>query len=261
MNDHPIKATIMGCGSSLGVPAAGNFWGECSPDNPKNRRTRSSLLLESQNTNVLVDTTVDVRDHLNHHNINRLDGIIYSHAHSDHINGMDDLRVISYAMQHPIKAYSNQPTSDELHRRFDYVFHGGQEIYRPFMDLDVVDYGPHRIGDIRMDLFRQDHGTCDTIGIRINDFAYSVDMVDLDDEALKALKGVKTWVVDAAGYKRSEEDIYTHANLARIEKWAEYLDVDQVYLIVLTGMMDYDVLCRELPAHIRPAYDGLSFEI
>jgi len=261
MNKQPIKATVMGCGSSLGVPAAGNFWGDCDPTNPKNRRTRSSLLHQSENTNILVDTTVDVRDHLNEYNISKLDGVIYTHAHSDHVNGIDDLRVISYAMQRPIKAYSNLETHNELDRRFNYVFNGSGDIYRPFIDLDSIAYGPHRIGDIRMELFRQDHGTCDTIGIRVNDFAYSVDMVDLDDQALEKLQGIKTWVVDAAGFNRPDDDIYTHANLARVQKWAEILDVQNVYLIVLTGMMDYDKLCRDLPSHIRPAYDGISFNI
>lgn len=256
-----IKATLMGSGSSLGVPAAGNFWGECDPENPKNKRTRSSLLLQSDKTNVLVDSTVDVRQHLNTYDINRLDGIIYSHAHSDHVNGMDDLRVISYVMEHPLEVYANHSTVEELHQRFNYALHGGQNIYSPFLKTNVVDYGPHRIGDIRMDLFKQDHGTCDTVGIRVNDFAYSVDVVNLDDQALDQLKGVKTWVVDGAGYNRTEDKIYTHANLDRIYEWSGKLGVEQVYLIVLTGLMDYDRLCHELPDHIRPAYDGLTFDI
>ncbi len=254
-----IKATIMGCGASLGVPAAGNFWGDCNPDNPKNLRTRSSLLLQSEQANILVDSTVDVRQHMNTYDIKRLDGIIYSHAHSDHINGMDDLRVISYVMEHPIEIYGDHNTISELHRRFDYVFHGGHNVYRPFLKSNVIDYGPHRIGDIRMDLFKQDHGTCDTTGIRINDFAYSVDMVDLDETALKTLKGVKTWVVDAAGYKR--EKASTHALLDDVLKWSHDLQVEQTYLVVLTGLMDYDVLCNELPDNVRPAYDGLVLEI
>lgn len=254
-----IKATIMGCGSSLGVPAAGNFWGKCNPENPKNYRTRSSLLLQSQSTTVLVDSTVDVRQHMNAYDIKHLDGIVYSHAHSDHINGMDDLRVISYNMERPIEIYADHHTIDELHRRFDYVFHGGDNIYRPFMNSNVISYGPHRIGDIRMDLFKQDHGTCATTGIRIGDFAYSVDVVDLDETALETLKGIKTWVIDAAGYKRDKA--VTHATLDRVFKWVDILGVEQTYLVVLTGMMDYDVLCEELPDHIRPAYDGLMLEI
>lgn len=254
-----MKATIMGCGSSLGVPAAGNFWGECNPDNPKNRRTRSSLLVQSDDTNILVDSTVDVRDHLNTYDIKRLDGLIFSHAHSDHINGMDDLRVISYVMEHPIETYATPETNEELHRRFDYAFHGGHNIYRPFLKTNNVDFGEHKIGDIRMNLFRQDHGTCETIGIRINDFAYSVDMVDMDDAALETLKGVKTWVVDAAGFKR--EKAVTHATLDSVYKWVDLLGIEQTYLIVLTGMMDYDSLCDELPPHIRPAYDGLVLDI
>jgi len=256
-----VKVTILGCGASLGVPAAGNFWGDCDPSNPKNYRTRASILIQSETTNILVDTTPDVRIQLNRHDIDKIDGIIYSHDHSDHINGMDDLRVISYVMGHPIEVYTNTDTSESLQKRFNYVFNGGYGIYKPFLKLNERPYGVNKIGDIEMTWFEQDHGTCKTIGIRVGDFAYSVDMLDLNDAALEALKGVKTWVVDAGGYKLEDENLTTHASLGRVQKWVEHLGVEKTYLTVQTGRMDYDVLCDELPDHIRPLYDGLELEI
>ena len=256
-----MRVTILGSGGSLGVPAAGGFWGDCDPHNPKNERTRASLFVQSENTNILVDATADVRTQLNRlGKIDKLDGLILSHAHSDHISGMDDLRVLSYAGGGTLQMYANYETVEELKVRFDYIFQGGfGGLYKPFMTANVVDYGPHRIGDIRMDLFEQDHTSCSTIGVRINDFAYSVDMAALDDKAQEKLKGVDTWVVDAGGYKR--EKVSTHATVDRIMYYAEKLGIRQTYLSVLTGAMDYNTLCRELPEHIRPAYDGMELEI
>ncbi|MGM0422440.1 MAG: MBL fold metallo-hydrolase [Pseudomonadota bacterium] len=256
-----IKITVLGSGASLGVPAAGGFWGDCNPENPKNSRTRASILIESAETRILVDTTVDVRTQLNRlGQINRLDGIILSHAHSDHINGLDDLRVISYMMEKPLEMYSNIETVDNLTQRFGYIFKGGfNDFYKPFVKANTVDYGPLQIGDIRMEIFEQDHGSCSTLGIRVNDFAYSVDMANLDDRALEVLEGVDTWLVDTAGYKK--EQINTHATLDRVMEYVEKLDVPQTWLTVLTGQMDYDALCDELPDHIRPAYDGLTFSV
>lgn len=255
-----MKVTVLGCGASLGTPAAGGFWGKCNPDEPKNRRTRASLLVQSETTNILVDATVDLRTHLNRLNLKNIDGVLISHAHSDHVNGIDDLRVIAFHHNKLIDLYSNHETLEEIDRRWPYVFQPKADgIYVEFLRKNVIDnHQKFRIGDIDVESFEQDHMTCASLGFRFGKIAYSVDMADMNEQSLAALEGVETWIVDAAGYQR--DAVLTHANLQRVKKWVELLKPKMTYLTVLTTHMDYKTLCDELPPHIRPAYDGLVID-
>lgn len=256
-----MKVTILGCGSSGGTPAAGGFWGNCDPENPKNYRRRASILVEEKDTTVLVDTTVDVRDQLTDAKIQHLDGILYTHCHSDHINGMDDLRVISYTSGAPINTFSNQHTMDDFERRYNYVAHGGYNgVYKPFLKPHVLkEYDAFQVGDLDIECFPQHHANIGSVGFRFDKFAYSVDVLDFDDEAFEKLEGIDVWVVDGAGFRN--EHIATHAGLPRVQKWVERLKPKMTYITVLTGMMDYDVVCDELPPNIRPCYDGQIIDI
>jgi len=252
-----MKITVLGSGASSGVPAAGNFWGNCDPENKKNHRMRASILIESGITTLLVDMTPDVRHQLK---VQHLDGILLSHAHADHIHGMDDLRVLSYHMEKTLDLYGNQATIDELEKRFSYVFKGSSNgAYMPFMKPHIIEpYTRVTFGDIDIELFEQDHTTCQTLGFRIGDFAYSVDVAHLDERALEALSGVKTWIVDAAKY---HQPTTLHANIEQVKGWVGLIQPDITYLTVLTSFMDYNTLCDELPKNIRPAYDGLTLEV
>jgi len=257
-----MKITILGCGSSMGTPVAGGYWGNCNPENPKNHRTRASIFVQSETTNVLIDTTVDARTQLNSiAPVEKIDGLLWSHCHSDHINGMDDLRAISYFSGNPIETYSNAVTMDDLTTRFPYVFRDGYEgVYRQFIRPNVIeDYGHLTIGDLDIECFPQKHANIDSLGFRFGKFAYSVDVVDFEPEALEKLKGLDVWVVDAAGFKMDTP--VTHATIERVRKWVDYLKPKMTYLTVLTYSMDYDALCEELPDHIRPAYDGMAIEV
>ena len=256
-----MKITILGCGGSFGTPAAGGFWGKCDPEEPRNNRTRASILVQSEKTNLLIDATVDVRTQLNRLNLKKLDGLLVTHAHSDHVNGVDDLKVISYHSNQLIDVYSSHETLEEMDRRWPYLFApkaGG--IYVEFMRKNAIDYYQQfRVGDIDIDTFEQDHTTCSTLGFRFGKFAYCVDVVNLSEEALKALEGIETWVIDGAAYQK--EGTLTHANIQRIKKWTERLKPKMTYLTVLSTHMDYKTLCDELPPHIRPAYDGMVIEM
>ena len=258
-----MKITVLGCGSSMGVPAAGGFWGVCDPAEPKNERTRSSILVQHRDTTVLVDASYDLRMHLNQHKVRDIDAVLLSHSHADHISGLDDLRAIAFHHKKIIPLYSDLETITELHQRMPYQFVTDETgIYSQFVEGRVIPQSGHlTIGDIRVDVFKQDHGTCSSLGFRFGEIAYSVDMLDLDDTALEALKGVKVWIVDGGGYHAPDEKLTTHANFRRVREWVDYLKPDMTYVTVLTSKMDYKTLCDELPPHIRPCYDGMEIDM
>jgi len=256
-----MKITVLGCGSSLGTPAAGGFWGTCDPNNPKNARSRASILVQTEKTSLLIDATYDLRYQLNRVELKDIDGLLISHAHSDHVNGIDDVRVLAYHNNKMIDVYSNRETLDEIERRWPYLFKSSSNgIYvQSFERREIENYGTFRIGDIDIETFEQDHTTCTSLGFRFGKFAYSVDVADLSDKALDRLKGIETWIVDASSYNK--ETVMTHANLKRVKQWVDILKPKMTYITVLTTHMDYQTLCDELPPHIRPAYDGLVIDV
>lgn len=256
-----MKVTILGCGGSGGTPLAGGFWGRCDPAEPRNNRTRASILVESAETNILIDTSYDLREHLNRIKLQKLDAVFITHKHSDHTNGVDDLKAIAYHHNKMIDIYSNEETLVEMNRRWPYLFREkSNDIYVGFVKGNTVTpYVPFRVGDIDVMPFEQDHKTCMSLGFRFGNFAYSVDVVDLDERALAALEGVETWVVDAGSYMKDPP--VSHANIQRIIQWTERLKPKMTYLTVLSTHMDYRTLCNELPPHIRPAYDGLVIDM
>jgi len=256
-----MKFTVLGCGASLGTPAAGGFWGKCDPEETKNHRSRASLLVQSATTNILVDTTMDLRLHLNRLNLKNLDAALISHAHSDHVNGIDDLRVLAFHHNKLMDVYGNAETLEELHRRWPYLFESQTEgIYAEFLKKNPIEnYQKFRIGDIDIESFEQDHKTCSSLGFRFGKLAYSVDMADLNERSLKTLAGIETWIVDGGAYHK--EAVLTHANIQRVKKWADILKPKMTYLTVLNTHMDYKTMCDELPPHIRPAYDGMVIDM
>lgn len=256
-----LKITVLGCGNSTGVPSIGNNWGACDPENPKNRRTRCSLAVRSETTTIIIDTGPEFREQINRENIPRIDAVLYTHAHSDHVNGIDELRIIKSRNKKLVPVYANTETLENLRERFDYMFQGGNhELYPPILD-------PHELsgagieeettcGDIRFIPFEQDHGTCASIGYRFGDFAYSVDVWTLNDRAVEILRGIRTWIVDGAAYKQAENPV--HANFETIFRLNEKIGAQNVYISSLSLAMDYETLQRELPEGYAPAYDGLS---
>jgi phosphoribosyl 1,2-cyclic phosphate phosphodiesterase len=256
-----MKITVLGCGSSLGTPAAGGFWGTCDPEEPKNERSRASIMVQTEKTSLLIDASYDLRYQLNRVKLKDIDGLLISHAHSDHVNGIDDVRVLAYHNNKMIDVYSNRETLDEIERRWPYLFKSSSNgIYvQSFERKEVGNYDKFRIGDIDIETFEQDHTTCTSLGFRFGDFAYSVDVADLNEKSLEKLKGIETWIVDASSYNK--ETVMTHANFKRVKAWADLLKPKMTYITVMTTHMDYKTLCDELPSHIRPAYDGLEIDL
>lgn len=256
-----MKITILGCGSSLGTPAAGGFWGTCDPENPRNERSRASIMVQTEKTSLLIDASYDLRYQMNRVKLKDIDGLLLSHAHSDHVNGIDDVRVLAYHNNKMIDVYSNRETLDEVERRWPYLFKSSSNgIYiQSFERKEIGNFDKFRIGDIDIETFEQDHTTCTSLGFRFGKFAYSVDVAELSDQSLAKLKGIETWVVDASSYNK--ETVMTHANLQRVKAWTDILKPKMTYITVLTTHMDYQTLCDELPPHIRPAYDGLEIDM
>ena len=261
-----MKITLLGCGNSSGVPAIGNYWGACDPNEPKNVRTRCCLAVESDNTTIIIDTGADLRHQLNNFDINNLDAVFYTHQHSDHCHGIDDLRSLYFRNDRTqIKCFGRKSVLEEIENRFHYLFAGGshKDLYPPVLEANPFDdksYGlPQKYGDITYIPFNMDHGTCISVGYRFGDLSYCVDMKSLDDNALDVIKGSKIWIVDGAGYHDNQNSV--HADLNSIYEYNKYIKAEQVYITCLSTMMDYSNLSSELPDGFYPAYDGVQFAV
>jgi phosphoribosyl 1,2-cyclic phosphate phosphodiesterase len=250
-----MKITILGCGSSGGVPLIGNDWGACDPANPRNRRLRVSVLVEQDETALLVDTSPDMRQQLLAAQVKNITAVLYTHAHADHSHGIDDLRSVNWLMKKSIPVYADEATMKELETKFSYIFTGSRvpgHFYKPSIIPMIID-GAFEIGGIKVQPFRQDHGYTHTLGFRFGDFAYSTDVRALDEEAFAALRGVKIWVVDCV----REQPHPTHSHLAETLAWIERVRPERACLTHMNQTLDYEALRARLPVGVEPAYDGL----
>ena len=257
------RITILGAGSSSGVPIVGSGWGACDPKEPRNRRRRASILIERGNAVILVDTSPDCRQQLLDAEVQRLDAVIYTHAHADHSHGIDDLRWINIAIDAPLPVYGDVETLEILVDRFGYAFEPLQHFegrpphyYKPALAPREID-GPFTIAGIAVTPFEQDHGHSTTLGLRIGDFAYSTDVMRLDDAAFAALDGIDTWIVDAYCLRPHP----THAHLDLTLSWIDRLRPRRAILCHMGAEMDYQTLRRELPPGVEPGYDGMVIEV
>ena len=258
-----LKITILGCGHSAGTPAIGNHWGNCDPDEPKNRRTRASVLVQSSNANLLVDTGPDLRTQINRTDVQMIDAVIYTHAHSDHITGIDELRFYRMKYKRVTDIYATNDTMDELKRRFDYMFETRADgiypqVINPHIIADDAIYKKMRIHDIEMTPYAQNHGTMTSLGYRFGDVAYSTDFVDLDDRAIETIKGVHTWIADGCGYKMNDNKV--HASLKKLYAFNERIGAQRVIITHMPPGMDYQTVMNETPDGFEPAYDGMVIE-
>ena len=258
------RVTILGCGSSGGVPRIGNDWGQCDPSNPKNFRHRCSLLIEQTSdtgtTRLVIDTSPDFRAQALAAGIPELDGVWFTHDHADHTHGIDDLRGFFLKQRRRIPIWADAPTLAMLKTKFGYCFKtaAGSE-YPPVLDPKEVEIGQQLVlegkgGVIEGMPFLVEHGNINALGFRIGDLAYTPDLNGIPDESLPSLTGLDVWIVDAL--KRTPHP--SHFHLAKTLEWIERL---KPRLAILTNMhndMDYDTLLQELPKGVIPAYDGMQ---
>lgn len=250
-----MKVTILGCGTSGGVPRIGNVWGACDPKNPKNRRRRVSILVEEGATKVLVDTSPDLREQLLDAGVDTLDAVLYTHDHADHTHGIDDLRAVFHTMRKPVEVYANRETLDILKRRFDYIFHSKLG-YPAICSENLID-GPFTVGEIEVQPFVQEHGPITSLGFRFGKVAYSTDLNGIPEASWKILEGVDTWIVDAL----RPQPHPTHPHLEMTLEWIRKLKPRRAILTHMTWDLDYETLKRELPEGVEPGYDGLVIEL
>lgn len=254
-----MRVKILGCGASGGVPLITGSWGACNPDNPKNRRTRASIAVETQETVLLVDTSPDLREQCLKAGIHKIDGVLYTHDHADHTHGIDDLKPFLHMYEKPMNIYGDKETIDLLKTRFGYAFPQETlvpDIYRSFVSPHIIE-GPFRIGDINISPFVQDHGHTTSMGYRFDKIAYSTDVVTLDDNAFATLEGIDTWIVDCITLDKRG----THSHLAQTLTWIERVKPRQAYLTHMSSLLDYEKLLALLPQGVEPAYDGLIIEV
>jgi phosphoribosyl 1,2-cyclic phosphate phosphodiesterase len=254
-----MKVTILGCGASWGVPAIGPDWGRCDPNDRRNRRRRGSLLVETRGQAILIDTSPDLREQLLDAGVSRLDAVLLTHAHADHLHGLDDLRMVSQLAGHAIPFYASAPALAEAEKRFGYAFRPvmpDKPVYRPALAAQTID-GPFAVGGIPVVPFWQHHGFSETLGFRIGMVGYSTDVVELNEDAFAALAGIELWVVDCL----RREPHPTHANLAKVLGWIERLRPRRAVLTHMDQSLDYRELSAELPDGIEPGRDGLVIEL
>jgi len=257
-----LSFTILGCGSSGGVPRLGGNWGDCDPSNPKNRRRRCSLLVTREaaegTTRVLIDTSPDMREQLLDVGVGALDGVIYTHSHADHMHGIDDLRQVVFNQRQRLPVWADGPTQEALLSRFGYAFVQPEgSPYPPILDLHTID-GPVTItgsgGPITLSPFRADHGSMDALGFRIGPLAYLPDAVDIPAESWTVLEGLDCWIVDALRRKPHP----THAHLDMTLGWIARAKPARAVITNMHIDLDYETLKAELPPHITPAFDGMT---
>ncbi len=267
-----IRAVILGCGSSGGVPRVGGDWGVCDPAEPKNRRTRCSLYVEywdgetmpptQDRTAVLIDTSPDLREQCLKADIKRIDALLYTHDHADQSHGIDDLRAIAYRMKKRIPTFMDTHTKEHVYKRFEYCFELPEgRVHPPILELQELIKGGDRVviegagGSLPIDVLGLSHGPTPALGFIFGEkLAYTPDVWDIPEASFKMLGGIDTWITDALRYN----DHPTHAHADKSLAWQAKVKAKHGILTNLHIDMDYEVLKAELFGNIQPAYDGME---
>ena len=282
-----MRLTLLGTGSSVGVPRVGGVWGACDPTNPKNRRRRCALLLEQRGgqgatqgviqgatqgvtkgankgaTSILVDTPADIREQMLDAGVGVLDAVLYTHDHADHTHGIDDLRAVFFLTRSRVPIYADRVTRATLERRFQYCFaQPAGSLYPAILKAHDIEVGrPFHVtgagGLIEVLPILHEHGSGHSLGFRFGKIAYSPDVSGLPEASLPLLRGLDLWIVDAL----RPHPHPSHFSVKQTLDWIERLGIKRAILTHMTIELDYEALKRELPENVEPAYDGMVLEV
>ena len=256
-----MRITVLGCGSSRGTPLIGpDGWADIDRDHPRNRRRRPSIVVETGDIRILVDTSPDLREQLIAAEIWDIDAILYTHAHADHVNGIDDIRPLNYRHGGAIDAYGSAETLKILQERFAYIFEPYSlpqpQFWRPCLIPHAIQ-GTFTLENLEIQSFEQERGRMPSLGFRFGKFAYSTDAKFLSEEAFDILEGIDTWIVDALW----DTPHPTHSHVNQTLEWVERVKPRHTILTHLGHRTDYETLRARLPEGVEPGYDGMVLDI
>lgn len=256
-----MRVTVLGCGNSTGVPCVGCDCAVCTSSDPRNKRSRVSVLVEQAGQHILIDSSPDLRQQALRHHIRKVDAVLYTHDHADHANGIDDLRSFNYLSGKELPAYGMPGTLDTLKTRFPYAFMPRPVLWsRPCLiphALPDTPAGKFNFEGISIDYFEQRHAKVKTLGFRIANFAYSTDVKEIPEHSFEVLEGTEVWLVDCLRYKEA----FSHSHLELTLRWIERVKPRLAILTHMDHDFDYNKLSNELPAGVVPAYDGMLIEL
>ena len=253
-----MKVTVLGSGSSGGVPLIGNYWGECDPNNKKNTRMRVSVSVELKNgKTIIIDTSPDLRVQALNNNMKNIDAVLWTHAHADHANGIDDLRQFLWTKKEELPVYGSLDTINSLKKRFDYVFSKENNYFQPPLDVNILNHGKFNLCDGNAYAFNQIHGKDITFGYRIDKFAYSTDVKEFPSDSEQYLYDLDLWIVDCVRF----EPHYSHSHYEQTISWINKYKPKKAILTHLGAWLDYDKLLKLCPKNVFPAYDGLIINL
>lgn len=254
-----MKVRVLGCGTSTGVPNLRTGWGECDPEEPRNRRLRSSILIESAGQRLLVDCGPDLRQQLFDAAVDRIDAVLVTHDHADHTHGIDDLRPLAQTLKDPVPLYARPQVLDQLRQRFAFAFVQAG-FYPPVVDPRAI--GPEmHLGNARLRFADQPHGGITSLGMRIeqdgSSLVYCIDYNEMTREMAGLYEGAEVMISDCLTRRQHP----THAHLDAVLGWARELRIGQLYLTHMGNGLDYRTLVSELPDWAAPAHDGLEIHL
>lgn len=251
-----MKLRLLGAGTSSGVPRIGNDWGDCDPAEPRNRRTRASLLVEAAGSRILVDTSPDLREQLLAADVATVDAIIWTHDHADHTHGIDDVRQIFHALGHPVPGYARAATAEALQTKFSYAMRG-EDGYPPTVSLKTLP-DSQVVGAVTCHVVDQPHGSITSAGLRFEHdgkaAGYATDFNVMTDAMRELYAGLDLWIVDALRHRPHP----SHPTLDQVIGWVAELTPARAVLMHMDQSMDYATLRATLPSRIEPGYDGME---